>query len=80
MAKFTKEDAKHVNVPLIAECPINIECKVTDIMKLGAHDMFVGEILLVHQEKNIENLDPIAYVQGEYWSLGKKIGSYGRVK
>ena len=78
--KFTKADSKHVNVPMIEECPVNIECKVTDIINAGAHDVFLSEILLVHQEKNIQDLDPIAYVHGEYWSIGEKIGSYGKVK
>lgn len=77
--KFTKVASKHVNVPYIHECPVTFECKVKEIVKCGSHDVFIAEILLVHQDKNIEHLDPIVYVQGEYWSLGEKIGSYGAV-
>jgi len=78
--KFTKVECKHVNVPMIEECPINLECKVGDILHAGSHDVFLGEILIVHQEKNVQNLDPITYIHGEYWSIGEKIGSYGQVK
>ena len=77
---FTKAECKHINVPMIEECPINIECKVKEIIPAGSHHVFIAEILLVHQEKYIQELDPIAYVHGEYWSIDKKIGSYGKVK
>ena len=71
---------------MIKECPVNIECKVKDIISLGAHDMFIGEVMTVHADKSILNKNghvdygkakPVVYNQGEYWNLGKKIGHYG---
>ena len=79
-SNFTKVESKHINVPMIEECPMNLECKVKDIYNAGSHDVFLAEILSVHQEKNIQDLDPISYIHGGYWSMNKKIGSYGQVK
>ena len=53
---------------------------------LGAHDLFIGEILAVHYDEDVldsrgrlqpAKLDAVAYVHGDYWSLGEKVGSYG---
>lgn len=83
---FTKIKASAVKAPMIKECPVNIECKVKNTLSLGAHDMFLGEIIKVHREASILDKEgnvnyseaaPIVYNQGEYWSLGKKIGRYG---
>ncbi len=73
--KFRKLECKNINVSMIDKCPVNIECKVVDIINLGSHDLFLGEILAVHKDKNIKNLDPLTFLQGEYWGLGKKVGS-----
>jgi flavin reductase (DIM6/NTAB) family NADH-FMN oxidoreductase RutF len=85
-AGFTALPASKVQAPLIAECPINIECVVRHELALGAHDMFIGEILAVHCDEEVldergrlkrDALDALAYVDGEYWSLGTKVGTYG---
>lgn len=84
--KLTKQKANEVNCPLIAESPVNIECRVTDIVELGTHDMFVADILCVDiakkliDNKNKLNLDQanlIAYSHGEYFALGEKLGKFG---
>ena len=83
---LTKVPASKVKVPLIKECPVNIECKLKQILNLGTHDLFLGEVVAVHYDEEIlddsGNVDynrarPFVYNQGEYWSLGKKVGSYG---
>lgn len=83
---FTAAPASKVASPMIKECPVNIECGLKDIVKLGAHDMFIGEVLAVHADESVigENGDidygkakPFVFNQGEYWDLGKKIGTYG---
>lgn len=83
---FTKAPSSIVSSPIIEECPVNIECKVLNILKLGTHDMFIGEVVAVHADKDIMGKDgnidykkakAIAFVCGKYWNLGKKIGSYG---
>ncbi len=83
---FTARPAKHVAAPLIEECPINIECVVRHQLDLGAHDLFLAEIVAVQYDEDVLDsrgrvktsaLQPIAYVEGQYWSLGERIGSYG---
>ena len=83
---FTKAKASMVRSLMIKECPVNIECKVTNILSLGAHDMFIGEVVKIHRDASVldkkGNMDyskasPVVYNQGEYWSLGKRIGRHG---
>jgi len=78
--------AARVRAPMIAECPINIECVTRHRLSLGAHDLFVGEIVAVHYDEEVLDehgrlqvaaVDALAYVHGEYWTLGRKVGSYG---
>lgn len=80
------EDAIKISAPIIKECPVNIECKVINIVKLGTHDMFIANIVGIDIAKELldENgklaLDKaglIAYAHGEYFGLGKKLGSFG---
>ena len=74
-----------VEAPLVAECPVNLECKVVRIVPLGAHDMFIGEIVARHADSSLvkngkvefEKISLVAYVNGEYWSLGERIGTHG---
>ncbi|NLE21948.1 MAG: flavin reductase family protein [Actinobacteria bacterium] len=78
--------ASRVEAPLIDECPINIECVVRHQLALGAHDLYLAEIVAVQYDEGLldghgrvrtQRLAPIAYVEGEYWSLGERIGTYG---
>ena len=84
---LTAVPATYVSAPLIAECPINIECVVRHQLELGAHDMYVAEIVGTHYDEDLlderghllgERLAAMAFVDGEYWSLGQCIGSYGQ--
>lgn len=83
---LTPEKASFVKCPAIKESPINIECKVKDIIPLGTHDMFISEIVSVMADKkyidengrfNFEASKPICYSHGEYYGLGKYIGKFG---
>ncbi len=83
---LTATPASRVAAPLIEECPINIECVVRHQMALGAHDLYLAEIVAVQYDEEVldahgrvqtRKLTPIAYVEGEYWSLGERIGVYG---
>ena len=84
--KLTPCASNVVVCPGIAESPVNLECKVKDIVKLGSHDMFVAEIVSVNvseeymDEKgkfHLNDSEMIAYSHGEYFSLGEKLGSFG---
>ena len=83
---FTKAEATEVSAPLIDECPINLECKVKDIIPLGTHDMFLAEIVAVHVDEtlidedgklHLERADLTAFAHGDYYSLGKKLYPFG---
>jgi flavin reductase (DIM6/NTAB) family NADH-FMN oxidoreductase RutF len=85
-AKFTAVPAAKVKPPLIKECPVNIECKVKNTLDLGAHHMFIAEVVAVHADEGILNsfgqidyskTKPITYNQGEYWSINSRIGEFG---
>jgi flavin reductase (DIM6/NTAB) family NADH-FMN oxidoreductase RutF len=84
--KLSKQPGNEVKVPLIGESPINIECRVTDIVELGSHDMFISDILCVDVAKDLVDdkgkldltkANLIAYSHGEYFTLGEKLGKFG---
>ena len=83
--KLTKEKATKVDAPMIGECPISIECRVTDVIKRGSHDMFLADILAVNVEKALLEGDKLcinrahlcAFAHGEYYKLGERIGKFG---
>lgn len=84
--KLTKERADFVSCPMIAESPISVECKVNEIRELGSHNMFIAEVLAIHADEkyiddkgafDISKCDLIAYSNGGYYTLGKKIGKFG---
>ena len=84
--KLTKEKANFVNCPMIKESPVSVECRVKEIRELGSHHMFVAEILGINADEkyinengafDISKCDLIAYSNGNYYSLGKKIGRFG---
>jgi flavin reductase (DIM6/NTAB) family NADH-FMN oxidoreductase RutF len=83
---LTESPANKVRTPLIAECPVALECRVTHQLTLGTHDLFIGEVLSVQADEDvlddIGRLDSgrvglLAYVGGYYWRLGEKLGRHG---
>lgn len=84
--KLTKGRAEKVKPPIIMESPVNIECKVKQVLELGSHDMFIAEVVNVQisdeymDEKgrfSLKDADLLAYSHGEYYNLGKKLGTFG---
>ena len=84
--KLTKEKANFVKCPLIKESPVSIECKVIDEKNFGSHTMFLGEVLAIDADEeyidengafDISKCHLIAYANGGYYGLGKKIGKFG---
>lgn len=80
------EMANEVNAPILAQSPVNIECRVTDIIPLGSHDMFMADILAVNVadefidkngKLNLDRCGLVAYAHGEYFALGEKLGTFG---
>ena len=83
---LTPLESRFVSAPGIAESPVNIECKVRNVLELGSHDMFVAEVMGVTvDEKLLDNkgkfdlraADLISYSHGEYFTFGEKIGKFG---
>ena len=83
---LTKEAASEVSCPLIAESPLSLECKVTDIIELGSHHMFLADIVAVDVDDSLidsagklhlERAGLAAFAHGEYFELGRKIGYFG---
>ncbi|MBQ2579998.1 MAG: flavin reductase family protein [Ruminococcus sp.] len=83
---LTCEKASKVGAPILAQSPVNIECKVREVVKLGTHDMFIADIVALDvaneliDEKGrlaLEKAGLLAYSHGEYYGLGKKLGSFG---
>lgn len=83
---LNKEKASKINTPLIKESPVNIECKVTEIIELGSHDMFLAKVVAVNVDEeyidengkfHLDKAKPIAYSHGEYYELGNALGHFG---
>lgn len=84
--KLTKVEADLVNAPMVGESPVNLECKVEKIERLGSHHMFIARVLAVHAEEaymdengrfDLNKAQPMVYSHGEYYGVGKKLGSFG---
>lgn len=84
--RLTREKASHVGVPMIGESPVSIECRVREIQEYGSHSVFTADVLAVHvdtaymDEKgkfDLASANPIVYSHGEYYGLGKKLGTFG---
>lgn len=72
--------------PTIAESPVSIECRVRDVLELGSHHLFLADVLAVQVEDglldesgklDLARADLTAYSHGEYFELGRRIGSFG---
>ena len=83
---LTPEKANVVNVPVINESPVNIECRVVKVEELGSHHMFIADVVAVDvdeaymDEKDTFHLSmakPLAYSHGRYYGMGEELGSFG---
>lgn len=84
--KLTAKKGEKVDAPIIYESPVNIECKVKEIIPLGTHDMFLAEVVSVQVSDDyldetgkfhFDKAKPICYSHGAYYGLGKKLGTFG---
>ena len=83
---LTPEKANVVDVPVIKESPVNIECRVVKVEELGSHHMFIADVVAVDvdeaymDEKDTFHLSmakPLAYSHGRYYGMGEELGSFG---
>lgn len=83
---LTAVAADKVAAPMIEESPVSIECRVTQVIELGSHDMFMAEVVAIHVDENLidkngklhlEWSKPIVYSHGEYYGIGEALGQFG---
>lgn len=83
---LTALPACEVGAPLIGESPVNIECRVRQVMPLGSHHMFLAEVAAVHADEkymdekrkfHLEKAEPIVYSHGAYLVCGEQLGTFG---
>jgi flavin reductase (DIM6/NTAB) family NADH-FMN oxidoreductase RutF len=83
---LTPAPALTVNCPIVAECPVNIECRVVQTLELGSHVLFLAEVVAVQVSENLidangklllEDAGLLTYVHGAYFSLGNDLGHFG---
>ena len=83
---LTPLDCPNVKAPQIKECPVSIECKLKSVTNYGVHDMFLAEVVGVCVEDkyinekgalDLEKAGIIAYAHGNYYTLGRNLGSFG---
>ena len=84
--KLHKEKAEFIKAPLLKESPVSLECKVLEIKEFGTHNMLLAEVLAIRPDEkyidekgafDISKCNLIAYANGGYYSLGKKLGTFG---
>ncbi len=85
-AGLTPEKASVIDVPIIKESPVSLECVVKNTIELGSHDMFIAEIVAINVEDGfldekgklmLDKAGLICYSHGKYWTLGKELGFFG---
>lgn len=83
---LTKYPSEKVACPTIAECPVSIECRVSEVIPMGTHDVFIADILSVSCREDIVDesgradfalANLLAYAHGEYYALGERLGKIG---
>ena len=83
---LTREESSVVSCPSIKESPLSIECKVTQVIPMETHDMFMADIVAVNVDDSLLDKDGklcldrahlAAFAHGEYFALGRKLGSFG---
>lgn len=83
---LTPVAASEIKAPMIKESPVNLECRVCEVLPLGSHDMFLAEVAAVHVEESymdenrkfhLEQAEPIVYSHGAYLLCGEQLGTFG---
>jgi len=84
--QLTPMPSQMIKAPGVKESPVNLECKVAQVLELGTHHMFLAEIVAVHVDEkymddkgrfNLEKSNPVAYSHGTYFVLGEELGRFG---
>jgi flavin reductase (DIM6/NTAB) family NADH-FMN oxidoreductase RutF len=83
---LTPVPAQAIGTVIIADCPVNIECQVMQVLPLGAHDLFLAKVVAVQVDESLLNeaggvdlsqVELFTYSGRRYWSLGQLLGTHG---
>ena len=86
LANLTPEPASKLSCPMIVQSPLSLECKVTQVLPLGSHDMFLAKIIAVNVEESLldekgklhlSRCGLLSYAHGEYFAQGRRLGGFG---
>ena len=84
--RLSTEQASEIGCPILSDSPVTLECRVTDVIPLGSHDMFLADIVAVDVEESLidesgklhlDRAGLAAFAHGEYYELGRRIGTFG---
>ena len=84
--RLSTEQASVIGCPILSDSPVTLECRVTDVIPLGSHDMFLADIVAVDVSEelldesgklHLDRAGLAAYAHGEYYELGRRIGTFG---
>ncbi len=83
---LTPAPALKLGCPIVAECPLNIECRVRRTMELGSHTLFLAEVVAVQVSSDlvdakdrlrVDQAGLVAFAHGHYFALGRHLGHFG---
>lgn len=72
-AGLTREKAEKISAPLIAECPVNIECVKVKEVETGDHTWFIGEIVAARMDESYDRYEDMLLYWGEYRAIGQQV-------
>ena len=81
-----KKEAVKIAVPVLTDSPVNIECRVRDVLELGSHHMFLADVVHVTVDDrymdergtfHLEQAEPLVYSHGTYFDMGNVLGTFG---
>lgn len=83
---LTAQPAAKIRTPIIGECLVALECRVSHQLSLGVHDLFIGEVVAVQADEKVLDAQGrvdyakaslLAYVGGYYHRVGERLGRFG---
>ena len=83
---LTQDPAEKIRTPLVGECPVALECRTTNQVTLGSHDLFIGQVVAVRPNEEVlrdggpiewGRADLVAYAGGYYYRIGQQLGRHG---
>lgn len=86
VCNLTPLPASKVKAPVVAQCPLVLECRVTNTLPLGSHILYLAEVVAVQVEDScidnkgkfdVEKANILGFAHGHYFSLGECLGKFG---